>query len=365
MVYKTLLLPALAALLVGATAHAATPISVPTLEVGARASAAGFEIDGTLQARQQATLAAQASGRVLALTVKAGDRVKAGQTLLRIDERELQAGVAGGDAAVAQAQAALTQAQQQMTRTRDLRQQGFVSSAALDTAQAQLLAAQAALQQAQAGRSQATLARGHALLTAPFDGVVLATLIEAGELAAPGRPVLTLYAPGQMRAVLQVPASRAAAVRGATGVEVQLPGGSWVSPAARTELPGTDPVTQTIEWRLDLSPAASAGQTPGRSVRVRFSGTADDVTGASQAIKPVTSTATAAQRLSLPASAVLRRGELTAVYVAQDQHFVLRAVRLGSAQGSDVEVLAGLKAGERIALDPVRAGLTGATPATR
>ena len=361
MVYKTLLLPALAALLVGATAHAATPISVPTLEVGARASAAGFEIDGTLQARQQATLAAQASGRVLALTVKAGDRVKAGQTLLRIDERELQAGVAGGDASVAQAQAALTQAQQQMTRTRDLRQQGFVSSAALDTAQAQLLAAQAALQQAQAGRSQATLARGHALLTAPFDGVVLATLIEAGELAAPGRPVLTLYAPGQMRAVLQVPASRAAAVRGATGVEVQLPSGSWVSPAARTELPGTDPVSQTIEWRLDLSPAASAGQTPGRSVRVRFTGLADAAASASQG-SPSTAIA---QRLSLPESAVLRRGELTAVYVAQDQRFVLRAVRLGSPRGSDVEVLAGLKAGERVALDPVRAGLTGATPATR
>ena len=363
MVSKTLLIPALVALMAGA--HAAAPIpapvSVPTLEVGARASSAGFEIDGTLQARQQATLAAQASGRVLALAVKAGDRVKAGQSLLRIDERELQASVAGGDAAVAQAQAGLTQAEQQLNRTRDLRQQGFVSSAALDTAQAQLKVAQAALQQAQAARSQATLARGHAQITAPFDGVVLATLIEAGELAAPGRPVLTLYAPGQVRAVLQVPASRAAAVRGASGVEVQLPDGSWVIPASRSELPGVDPVSQTIEWRLDLSPAASAGQTPGRSVRVRFTGLAD--TAASAA--PGNTSAATAQRLSLPESAVLRRGELTAVYVAQDQRFVLRAVRLGSPRGSDVEVLAGLKAGERVALDPVRAGLTGATPAMR
>ena len=65
-------------------------------------------------------------------------------------------------------------------------------------------------------------------------------------------------------------------------------------------------------------------------------------------------------RLTVPAAAVLRRGELTAVYAAQDSRFVLKAVRLGAAAGTGVEVLAGLKAGERIALDPVRAGLAGA-----
>ena len=90
---------------------------------------------------------------------------------------------------------------------------------------------------------------------------------------------------------------------------------------------------------------------------------ADSAASAAQSNPPVASSATAA--LNLPASAVLRRGELTAVYVAQDQRFVLRALRLGSARGDEVEALAGLRAGERIALDPVRAGLSGATPATR
>ncbi|HRD99370.1 MAG TPA: efflux RND transporter periplasmic adaptor subunit, partial [Rubrivivax sp.] len=80
---------------------------------------------------------------------------------------------------------------------------------------------------------------------------------------------------------------------------------------------------------------------------------------------PVASTAVTAGRLVVPQAAVLTRGELTAVYVAQGERFLLKAVRLGSRQGEGVEVLAGLKAGERIATDPVRAGLAGAVPATR
>jgi hypothetical protein len=65
----------------------------------------------------------------------------------------------------------------------------------------------------------------------------------------------------------------------------------------------------------------------------------------------------------LPAEAVLRRGELTAVYAVQGDRFVLKAVRLGAATAGGVELLAGVQSGERVALDPVRAGLAGAVPA--
>lgn len=330
---------------------AAAPLPVPTVVAGAASTSTSLDIEGTLQAQQQVSVSAQAAGRVLALAVKAGDRVKAGQWLARIDDRELQAGVAGGDAGVAQAQAALLQAEQSARRTRELRNQGFISSAALDTASAQLQAAQAGLRLAQAGRSQAALARGHATVTAPFDGVVLATLVEAGDLATPGRPLLTLYAPGRLRAVVQLPASRAALARTATAVDITLPGGQRVQPVQRTELPTTDAVSQTIEWRLDLSPAAAAGLSPGQPVQVRFAGAA--------------APSAAPAGLSIPASAVLVRGELTAVYAAQGDRFVLKAVRLGTREGDRVPVLAGLRAGERIAADPVRAGLSGATPQPR
>jgi hypothetical protein len=173
--------------------------------------------------------------------------------------------------------------------------------------------------------------------------------VEAGDLAAPGRALATLYAPGRLRAVAQVPSTRSALARAATRVEVQLPDGRWVAPVARTELPSADPVSQTVEWRLDLAPEQAAAFAPGQSVQVRFAGAAP----AGAPVRPL-----------LPASAVLQRGELSAVYVAQDGRFVLRPVRLGAVQGdSGVEVLAGLKAGERYAVDAVRAGLAGAQPA--
>jgi RND family efflux transporter MFP subunit len=329
---------------------------VPVVTLGAQAVSPAFTLDGSLQAVRQSTLSAQASGRIVSLSVKAGDPVKAGQLLAVIDDRVTQAGMAQANAGAAQASAQLSNAQASFDRTRDLRAQGFVAQAALDTAQAQLKAAQAGLAAAKAGQTQSGLAQGFTRLTAPFDGWVQQTLVEAGSLAMPGAPILVVYAPLPLRAVVFVPASQQALAQQATGIEIELPGsGRWVAPLATRRVPAADPVSQTVEWRLELRPADAAGQTPGQQLRVRFSGA------------PVA--AATAQRLLLPASAVLRRGELTAVYVVsaktdnQAPGFVLRSVRTGATQAAGIEILAGLKAGEQVALDPVRAGLLGAVVA--
>jgi RND family efflux transporter MFP subunit len=330
------------------TATAAGP--VPTVAVATGAAAAGFELDGALEPLRQSTVAAQVAGNVTQLLVKAGDRVTAGQVLARIDDRDTAAGVAQADAGVAQAEAAFRNAKVNVERTRELRAQQFVSQAALDVAETQFKAAEAALRQAQAARSQAALARGFTAVTAPFAGVVLATHLEAGDLATPGRPVATVYVPGALRAVVQVPASRLPLARAAQRVEVLLPGATqWIAPTKVTPLPSADAVSQTVEWRLDLPADAAVGQLPGATVRVRFA--APSAPAAADAVPTV------------PARALLKRGELTAVYVVEGDRFVLRAVRTGAPVGEQVQVLAGLKAGDRVATDPVRAGLAGATPA--
>lgn len=320
-------------------------VPVPVLVVGQAAGAAGVELDGRLEALRQATLGAQVAGNVVQLAVKAGDRVAAGQLIARIDERDVQAGLVRSEAALAQAGAEQRQAALETERQRALRAQGFVSQAAVDQAQTRLEAAQAGLAQARAARGQAALARGFAAITAPFAGVVQATHVEVGDLAGSGRPIATLLAPGELRASVPVSASRAPLLRQATRVEVGLPDGRWIEPLRRTELPVTDAVSQTVEWRLDLPPAALVGLLPGQSVRVRFS-------GAAGAARPV-----------VPEAAVLRRGELNAVYAVQDQGFVLKAVRVGASRNGQVELLAGVRAGERIAADALRAGLAGATVA--
>ncbi len=272
-----------------------------------------------------------------------------------IDDRATQAGVAQAQAVVAQADAQRANAKAQFERTRDLRAQGFVAQAALDTAQSQLKAAQAGMAAARAGQTQSSLAQGFTRLTAPYDGWVLQTHVEAGALAMSGTPVLTVYAPQPIRAVVCVPASQQALVQNAQRIEVRLPGTEcWVRPASSASLPAADPVSQTVEWRLDLSAADGAQQVPGRQVQVRFVGNGEQ------------------QRLVVPEAVLVRRGELTAVYVViargerQPDGFSLRAVRTGAGRGdAGLEVLAGLKAGDRVALDPMWAGLSNAVPAAQ
>jgi RND family efflux transporter MFP subunit len=336
--------PVLGALVLSA-ASAQGVIQVPVVPAQLKAVGTGFELDGVVQPVKQSIVSAQAGGRVATLLVKAGDPVRAGQLLATIDDREAQTGVQRSQAQVAQAQAELRNAQAHFKRTRELQAQGFVSAAALDTADSRLKGALAGRDQAGAGAAQSALAQGFTRVTAPFDGWVLQTQVEAGDLAVPGKPLLTLYAPLPLRAVVQVPVSRAGGAQAAGAVEVQLPNAQWIRPVARSTVPTADPVSQTIEWRLELPADAAKTLLPGQQVRVRFAGGQ-------------------ANRRVLPGAAILRRGELTAVYVVAGKGFALKAVRLGADHGADgIEVLAGLLESDRVALDPIKAGLAGAQAA--
>lgn len=343
-----------AALAFGVTpSKAQTPApAVPTYVVQAVSVGAAYVLDGVIEPVRQSTIAAQASGRIASLLVKAGDSVRSGQVLATIDDREASAGLQRSQAQVNQADAELRNAQANLVRTRDLQSKGFVSKAALDSASTQREAAQAQREQAVAGARQSGLSQSFTRVTAPFDGRVLQTLAEAGDLAVPGKPLLTLFAPAPLRATVQVPASRAQAARGASQIVVQVDDGSGglraITPVGRVATPSSDPISQTTEWRLELAPADTANLVPGQQVRVRFT-------------LPQTDAAT---QLLVPQAAIVRRGELTAVYVVVNGAFSLRAVRLGADRGAEgVEVLAGIKSGDAVALAPNRAGFANATPA--
>lgn len=337
------------ALLVTTVALAQGGVKVMTQEVQSRGVSVGLDLDAVVEPVRQSTVSAQTAGRIVALLVKAGDRVRAGQLLATIDDSETQTGLQRSQAQLNQTDAELRNAQVNLQRTRDLQSRGFVSQAALDMAETQFKGAQAGRESADAQTRQSALVQGHTRVTAPYDGWVLQTQVQTGDLALPGKPILTVYAPQPLRAVVQLPMSRAEVTR--TGqVQVQVSGAQgqmqWINPVSRMVLPSADPVAQTVEWRLELPPEASRHLLPGEQVRVRITG------------------AHANPRILLPQAAVLQRGELTAVYVVTGQGFALRAVRLGAQHGEQgVEVLAGLAPGERVALDAVRAGLSGAQAA--
>lgn len=330
--------------------QAMAQIQVPVVTVQLQAVGQGFEMDGVVQPVKQSTISAQAGGRLLSLAVKAGDQVKSGQLLATINDSETQTGVQRSQAQVAQADAELRNARAHFERTRDLLSKGFISSAAMDTAEAQLKSAQAGRDQATAGARQANLSQGFTRVTAPFDGWVLQTLAEVGDLAMPGTPLLTLYAPTPLRAVVQMPVSRSTLLTGTSAIDVEVPATdgakTWIRPVNANPMPGADPVSQTIEWRLELPAQAASRLMPGQQIRVRFAAAGQK------------------QRLVIPAAAVLRRGELTAVYVASPRGFVLKAIRLGADHGAQgFEVLAGLDEKDQVALDPIKAGLSGAQAA--
>jgi RND family efflux transporter MFP subunit len=330
----------------------AQPTPVPTIAVQAKQVGSVVALDGVIEPVKQSVVSAQASGRIAALAVKAGDKVRAGQTLATIDDREATAGLQRSQAQVGQADAELRNAQASLMRTRDLQEKGFVSKAALDMADAQYQSAFAMRDQAVAGVRQSGLVQGFTRVTAPFDGWILQTHAQIGDLAVPGKPLLTVYAPQPLRAVVQVPASRSLSVQSATQTSVKVDAAQgkviWITPSSRTAIPSADPVSQTTEWRLDIPAKDAATLVPGQQVQVQFS----------------QSQSSPVARLLVPQVAIVRRGELTAVYAVNGQGFSLRAVRLGAQQGGDaVEVLVGLSAGDFIALDPVRAGAVGAQPA--
>lgn len=328
----------LAVLLCSAALPAAAEIA--TLQVQASPSVLTHSAEATLEAVNQVTVAAQVAGRIVDLQVDAGDAVRQGQLLLRIDAAAAEQAVASAEAGVAQAQADLANARSEFDRARSLLARGFVSQSAVDQARAAFEAADARLRAARAGRGQAATAQGYATIQSPLTGIVAERSVEVGEMAQPGKALFTLFDPAQMRAVVDVPQFRLAGLVGEQlRARVELPdSGRWLDAVQVTVLPAADARTHTVRVRVDL-PAEAGGIKPGTFARVHF------LTGE-------------ATRLAVPISAVVRRSEVTAVYVQTDNRFALRQVRLGTVQPDDtVEVLAGLRAGETIALDPIQAGI--------
>lgn len=319
-------------------AHAALPFATAAVEY--REVDQTYAAEALVEAVRQATVAAQISGRIVEVNFDVGDYVKKGQVLVRIDESEARQAVAGSEAVVAQARANLQNARLHFERTRQLLAQKFVSQAALDKAQAEYQAAEAQLAAAQASAGQAATTKGFTAVMAPYSGVVAARHVELGEMASPGKALMTGFDPRDLRVVASIPQYKLAEVRRASRAQVEFPSlNKWIAAKTVTLLPAADAKTHTTRVRLDL-PEDLRDVYPGMFARAHFA-------------------IGRARKLLVPAAAVIRRSEVTAVYVVDAKGGVaFRQIRLGEpAADGLVEVLAGLSAGEVVALEPVKAGM--------
>lgn len=296
--------------------------------------------EALVEAVHQSTVSSQISGRIVDLPFDVGDHVQKGQVIARIDERAAAQALAASEAQVHAAEAALVNARATYERSQQLFAQKFISQAALDKAQSDYRAAESQMKAMLAGAGQAATERSFATIVAPYGGVVSARLVQLGEMATPGKPIMTGFDPSSLRVVATVASVDVPAIQAGARARVEIPAANrWIDATAITVVPAADPRTHSTQVRLAL-PADVKGVYPGVFARAHF------VVGR-------------APRLMVPREAVVRRSELTAVYVMPEAGMPqLRQVRLGAVSDErGVEVLAGVRPGEIVALDPVKAGM--------
>jgi multidrug efflux pump subunit AcrA (membrane-fusion protein) len=338
--------------------RAAAPVVTAAAELTDLASS--VEAGGVVRARVTALIASRVMAPIVNVRVRAGDRVHRGDVLVTLDARDLHANDARAQAAsmsaaesvrAAEADVQATESAGQLARlTHDriatLQAKRSATTEELDqavaarsAAEAQQLAAQARLAAATAGRDAAKAAADaaavtatYATLTAPFDGIVTERSAEPGSMAAPGSSLLTLEDPTTYRLEVRLDERRAAQVARGRDARVQLDDREASIIGRVVEIARVDPMSHSFLVKLDLPAQLSVRS--GQFGRATF-------TGPSR------------RTLTIPASALVRRGQLTFVFVlGADQHAHLRPVSIGAVVGDRVEVLAGVRQSERVVTSP-------------
>jgi multidrug efflux system membrane fusion protein len=304
--------------------------SKPTAKVVRRGIDEVFAWPGTVTARITAQIAPKATGRILDIPVRAGDRVKRGQVLARLDETETQARLGQARAALAAAEAQAGRARADARRLQNLFDKEAATRQDLDAALAAARGADAQVREAREAIREAESRLGETVLRAPFDGMVVKRNQEPGDMALPGSPVLTLQQSRQLRIESAVPANCAGSIKIGDELKVRTANPEGEFRAVVDEIqPAADPKTRTvlIKARLPEDSGVSPGafgwlyQTCGRN-----------------------------EVLLAPSAAVSRIGQLESVRLVVGDESRLRHVRTGKSYDGQVEILSGLREGDVVVL---------------
>ena len=285
-------------------------------------AAARVDVVGTVASEKTVTLSARLGAYVQEVYASAGDRVKAGQVLLSLDDRDIQQQVTA-------AEAQLKQANREYERVRGLYDKGAMAEQAVTAAEAAFVAAKAHL-------DSTKVLLTYTQITAPLDGVVTERRVEPGDLASQGQRLLTVFDPTRMRLEVPVPVRLVPAVRLGKHVDVMLDGYPQSLQGEVTEIVSeVDPQTRT------------------RKVKIRLTQTEEILPGTFGRLW-VEDAARAA--IMVPTAAVTKIGQLEMVHVESGGRMHQRLVRTGPRSGDQVEILSGVNAGDRLVLDAHKGG---------
>jgi len=290
------------------------PATVRVQTIERRSRAATEEAVGTVRARLQAVLEAKVSGRIEQMLVVPGQQVKSGELLARIEAREVQA-------RLDQVTAIRQQAESDLKRFAALLEQKILPQAEYDAAQSRFRVAEAAVKEVET-------MLGYTRVLAPFDGVITRKLADVGDLAAPGRPLLELEDSRTLRLEADIPEAIIGKLALGNRLPVRIATMEGNLEGVVSEIaPAADPGSRTSVVKLDLphSSEIRAGQFGRVTV-------------------PVGSTSS----LRVPASAVIRRGQMEMVFVNREGRAQLRLVKTGRRVGDELELVSGVDPGEAV-----------------
>lgn len=313
--------------------RAAAVTAVRTEIVTARTENDAAEAVGTLRAMREAIISGKVMGTVTEIRKNAGDPVRQGEILIVIDSRDVLGQVMQAQGALAQARAAAALAETNFHRFEQLSARGAASQLELDQARYQHDTAKGAVQQAEGAVSTASSYQAYAEIPAPFAGIVVDRFCEVGDMASPGRPLVKIEDPRKLRLYASLDAARAAAAQVGVAVEVQVPSidNRIFRGTVAEVVPSADPATRSILVKIDLDESPD--------LRAGLFGRARLPLGDRTALR-------------VPRAAVVRRGGVPGVFVAEGGRAILRMVSLDEDRPESPQVLSGLASGDAVILDP-------------
>ena len=315
------LLHKLAPLDVLAETGIALPPDSETLTVEQEMVSPRIDLVGTVASGEKIVLSARISAYVKKVYVSAGDKVRQGQVLVLLDDRELKQQLAAAEAGLAQAETEYKRIQKLM--------------AVKATTDKALTAAKSDFETASARVRQTNVLLTFAKITSPIDGRITDRRIEVGDLAAPGQPLLGVFAPQNMRIEVPVPVRLVEKMQLEQKVDIELDRPDRPFTGRVIEVVGeVDPLSRTQRMKVHIE-GAGTDVLPGTFGRVWI---ADDPRPA----------------ILVPASAVYRIGQLEMVQVVADKRVIRRLVKTGSFFEDRIEILSGLSAGDVILTQPIK-----------
>ncbi len=289
-------------------------VKVTAAKVSEQTAPLQIEIMGTVQAVHSAVIATKVSGNVTEISVKLGDKVAKGDSLMKIDAGELQA-------RLAQSKAQLTQAQRNLAREQKLLKKKAATPEAVKV-QKDLVSI------AQAGYQEAETMIQYTHVKAPFDALITRKLVNEGDLVTPGRPLLQLDNEKELQVIANLPETLLNIVSIGQELAINVPAINTTVTGKITELaPTADPVSRTALMKISLP--ATERLRPGQFARVNIQ--------REQQIAAM-----------VPKTAIFPMGQLERVFVVNDGKARLRLVRTGIISKEYVEILSGLSVDEQV-----------------